>query len=95
VAKVSLGQYTTVFQAEVYAIMACDDKNIKGATGKGTFIFLLTGCSQSVDNCEINSELVWDFHQSLLILAECNNVQLLWVPGHTSKGIKGKGLLTN
>jgi hypothetical protein len=27
--SLSLGQYTTVFQAEVYAIKACADKNIK------------------------------------------------------------------
>jgi hypothetical protein len=30
--------------------------------------------------------LVWDCHQSQMILAECNNVQLLWVLEH--KGIE-------
>jgi len=33
------------------------------------------------------SKLAWDFHQSLVKLAEHNRVQLRWVPGHV--GIDG------
>jgi ribonuclease HI len=43
--------------------------------------------NKTLDNCENNSKPVWDCHQSLMILAEHNNFQLLWVPGH--KGIEG------
>jgi hypothetical protein len=38
----SLGQYTTVFQAEVYDVKACADENIKRGYCKRTFIFSLT-----------------------------------------------------
>jgi hypothetical protein len=38
-----------------------------------------------LDNCKITSKLVWDCHQSLMILAEHSSVQLLCVLGH--KGI--------
>jgi ribonuclease HI len=37
---------------------------------------------KALDNCGVNSKLVWDYHQSLTILAEPNNAQFLWVPGH-------------
>jgi ribonuclease HI len=61
---------------------------VKGAIGKGTHIL---SDSQAVikvlDNCKINLKLVWDCHQSLMVLAECNNVQLLWMLGH--KGTEG------
>jgi hypothetical protein len=42
---------------------------------------------KALDNYKINSKLVWDCHQSIKILAECNNGQFLWVPGH--KGTEG------
>jgi hypothetical protein len=53
----SLGQYTTIFQAEVYAVKACAVENL-------------------------DRQLVWDRHQSLIQLARHNRVQLIWVPGH-------------
>jgi ribonuclease HI len=42
---------------------------------------------KALRNHWINSKLVWDCHQSLMILAEHKRVQLIWVPGH--KGIDG------
>jgi hypothetical protein len=42
---------------------------------------------RALDDCKISLKLVWDCHKSLLTLAEHNNVQLLWMPGH--KGIEG------
>jgi ribonuclease HI len=85
----SLGQYTTIFQAEVYAINLRAVENIKMEYLKRNIYILSDGqaANKALHNCENNSKPVWDCHQSLMILAEHNNVQLLWVPGH--KGIEG------
>jgi hypothetical protein len=85
----SLGQYTTVFQAEIYAIKACADKNI-GRCYRERNIYILSDSQaaiKSLDKCRINSKLVWNCRQSLVTLAEHNKVKLVWVPGH--EGIKG------
>jgi ribonuclease HI len=42
---------------------------------------------KALNNFQINSKLVWDFHQSQMRLAEHKRVQLIWVPGHM--GIDG------
>jgi hypothetical protein len=81
----SIGQNTTVFQAQVYAIKkAFSDENIKRSYWKRNNYIL--PASQAVikpfNNCKISLKLAWDFYQSITIMGECNNVQLLWVPGH-------------
>jgi hypothetical protein len=65
----SLGQYTTVFQAEVHAFKHLLLRILKGAIGKVTFIFPLV----------VKHSLYGT--ATMMILAEHNNVQLLWVPG--------------
>jgi ribonuclease HI len=80
----SLGKHTTVFQAEVYAIMACTQENIV-RNYRNRKIYILsdsTAAIKALDIYQINSKLVWDCHQSLIQLAEHNRVQLIWVPGH-------------
>jgi hypothetical protein len=63
---------------------------LKGASGKGKFIFSLSQPAINVsDNFRINSMLVWDCHKSLVIQAE-QNVQLLWVPGHKKSEAKNQ-----
>jgi hypothetical protein len=76
----SLGQYTTVFQAEVYAIKACAVKNL-GRNYKNRNIYILAAI-KALGKGQITSKLVWDYHQSLIQLAKQNRVQLIWVPGH-------------
>jgi ribonuclease HI len=88
----SLGQNTTVFQAEVYAIKVCADENIKRGYCKRN-IYILSdsqAATEALDICRISSRLVCDYHQPLMILAECNKVYLLWVLGH--KGIQGNDI---
>jgi ribonuclease HI len=79
----SLGQYTTVFQAEVYAIKACAVENLD-RNYRNRNIYILSD-SQAVFKAlgkhQITSKLVWDCRQSLIQLAEHNRVQLIWVPG--------------
>jgi hypothetical protein len=60
----SLGQYTAVFQAEVYAIKACADENIRrGYHNKNIYILSDSQAAiKELDNCTIFSKLVWDCH---------------------------------
>ena len=85
----SLGQYTTVFQAEVYAIKACIMENLD-RNYRNRNIYILSDSQaalKALDKHQINSKLVWDCHQTLMELAKHNRVQLIWVPGH--EGIAG------
>jgi ribonuclease HI len=87
----SLGRYTKVFQAEVYAIKACADENIKrGFHNRNIYILSDSQAAiKALDSCKIvrSRRLVWDCFQSLMTLAVRNKVYLMWVLGH--KGIYG------
>jgi ribonuclease HI len=85
----SLGGYTTVFQAEVYAIKACAAENLD-RNYRYRNIFILSDSQaalKALDKHQINSKLVWDCYQTLIELANHNRVQLVWVPGH--EGVAG------
>jgi hypothetical protein len=80
----SLGQYTTVFDAEVYFIKACAVENLD-RDYKNRNICILSDSQAAIRELgkyQITSKLVWDHHQSLIELARHNRVQLIWVPGH-------------
>jgi ribonuclease HI len=84
----SLGQYTTEFQAEVYAIKACTDENIdRNYKNRNIYMSDSQAAIHAFGKYQITSKLVWDCHQSLMQLARHNKVQLIWVPGH--EGIVG------
>jgi hypothetical protein len=55
----SLGRYAMVFQAEVYAIKACTDEDIKGAIVIGTFILSQTVKLQSKHLTIVKSTPNW------------------------------------
>jgi hypothetical protein len=60
----SLGQYTTVFQAEVYAIKACTVENLD-RNYRNKNIYILSDSQAAIkvlDNYQINPKLVWDCH---------------------------------
>jgi hypothetical protein len=71
----SLGQYTTVFYTKLYAVKAYTVENIKTCYWKRNIYFLSDSQVEikAFENCKINSKLVWDCHQSIIILAERNN----------------------
>jgi hypothetical protein len=74
---------------EVYAIKVCADESIRKRYSKRN-IYVLSNSQaviKSLDNCRICSRLVWDCHQSLMTLDECNRINLLWMPRHL--GIEG------
>jgi ribonuclease HI len=85
----SLGQHTTVLQAEVYAIRACINENLdRGYKNRNICILSDSQATiKALGKYQITSKLVWDCHQSLIDLARHNRVQLIWVPGH--EGIAG------
>ncbi|XP_011698268.1 PREDICTED: uncharacterized protein LOC105456144 [Wasmannia auropunctata] len=84
-----LGELTTVFQAEVAAIMRCAQALIAPG-GKRERIRI---CSDSraalgaLGACIFDSRLVWECKNALDRLSINNDVALVWVPGHS--GIKG------
>jgi hypothetical protein len=63
----SLGKYTTVFQAEVYATKACAAENLDRDC-KNRNIYILSDSQAAIKalgKYPITSKLVWDCHQSL------------------------------
>jgi hypothetical protein len=81
-------QYTTAFQAEVHAIKACAADNTD-TSYKSRIIHILTVSQEAIkalDNYQINSQWVWDFHQSLVKLAEHTRVQLIRVSCYRRSG---------
>lgn len=86
---ISLEKHTTVFQAEVYAILHCA-KICNTRTYKNRQICIITDSQASLKALQgnkVTSELVWECQKELRTLAEHNKVTLLWVRGHS--GIEG------
>ncbi|KAJ8975968.1 hypothetical protein NQ317_000672 [Molorchus minor] len=85
----ALGSYTTIFQAEVFAIlMVASKKEIESSTEPRVYI-----CSDSqaalkaVSTPRTRSVLVREYGDALEELARHKEVKLLWVPGHS--GVPG------
>jgi hypothetical protein len=77
--SLSLGQYTTVFLAEVNAIKACAVENLD-RNYKNRNIYILSesqAANKALGKDQITSKLVWDCHQSLIQLARHSRVQLI------------------
>jgi ribonuclease HI len=77
-------KYTTVFQAEVYAIKACVVENLD-RDYKNRNIYILSDSQAAIKAFgvhQITSKLGWDCHQSLIQLARHNRVQPIWERGH-------------
>jgi hypothetical protein len=81
---VSLRQYTTIFQAKIYAVGTCVQDNLgKGYLGKRVHILSDIQAALKALIChQTRSQLVWECKQNLILLAEHNKVTLEWVPGH-------------
>jgi ribonuclease HI len=75
----SLEKYTTVFQAEVYAIKACASENLDTDYKNICILSDSQATIKGLENYQINSKLVYDCHQSLVKLAKHTRVQLIWV----------------
>jgi RNase H len=74
----SLGTYTAVFQAGVYAILACSDICLKS-------IHILSDSKadlMALSSYKISSSIVMQCWSSLQALSTSNRVRMSWVPGH-------------
>ena len=87
--SLSLGQYATVYQAEIAAITACVRENLtRGYSNKHIYI-----CSDSqaalkaLSKAEVRSAITLECKNALDRLSLSNKVSLIWMPGHT--GIEG------
>ena len=87
--RLPLGQYPTVFQAAVFAILYCAETLMseKEAGRRFSICSNSQAAIRAVGKPEISSILVWECKKALNQLAELNNVALIWVSGHS--GIKG------
>ncbi len=85
----SLGGWCTVFQAEIYAILACSLRELSlGTKDRSIVIFSDSQAAlKALDGLFFTSRLVWECVQTLCILSRRNMVHLEWIPGH--RGFKG------
>jgi len=81
-----LGIHSTKFETEICTVKACIMEKIEnGYTGKN--IYILSDSQAAIkflDSFQINSKLVWDCHQLLVKLAECDRIQLVWLLRHVA-----------
>jgi ribonuclease HI len=85
----ALGKDTSVFQAEVYAILQCA-REINRRAIENQLIHILSDSQAAlgaISSQEVTSKLVWECLEELRTLADRNRVKLIWVPGH--QGIEG------
>ncbi|VEN63036.1 unnamed protein product [Callosobruchus maculatus] len=84
-----LGGHTTVFQAEVYAILACVNRirEIDGSRRRITICSDSQAAIQALSAWKITSGLVLECRRALDDISAKHKVSLMWVPGHA--GVKG------
>lgn len=85
----ALGQYASVFQSEVYAILQCVREN-KRRSYSNKRIYILSDSQAALGalkSFKVKSRLIMECLNELTALAGHNRVTLMWVPGH--KGIEG------
>jgi ribonuclease HI len=85
----SLGKYATVVQTEIYAILQCAYENIRRTCRhKRILIFSDSQAAlKALSSPKVMSRLVAECLDALSVLANQNEVTLIWVPGHC--GIPG------
>jgi ribonuclease HI len=87
--RFSLGEFATVFQTEIYAILQCAYENIRRAYRDKRILILSDSQAalRALGSPKVTSRLVSECLEALQALADLNEVTLIWVPGH--QGILG------
>ncbi|KAJ8941264.1 hypothetical protein NQ318_016929 [Aromia moschata] len=85
----ALGSYASVFQAEIYAILACGMEILKTAPKRRTIQICTDSQAalMAIESSKVKSQFVLDCKKILNDLASCNRVILTWVLGHS--GVPG------
>jgi ribonuclease HI len=86
--SISLGKYVTVFQAEIYAILACVDE-IQNRARSEKHISICSDSQAALEALQAvkTSPLVRKCQKALNDISTYHSVGLFWVPGHS--GIRG------
>jgi ribonuclease HI len=87
--SISLGKYVTVFQAEIYAILACVCE-IQNRAGSEKYISVCSDSQAALKALlamKTTSPLVRQCQRALDDISTYHSVGLFWVPGHS--GIRG------
>ncbi|CAD7083660.1 unnamed protein product [Hermetia illucens] len=84
-----MGRYSSIFQAEIYAIDKCASFNLQRNYRRQNIAILTESQAaiKALRSNQVNSKLVWECLERLNILGSSNNVWILWVPGHA--GLEG------
>ncbi|KAJ8934170.1 hypothetical protein NQ318_010676 [Aromia moschata] len=87
--KLAIRPERDVFQAEIYAILACGMEILKTAPKRRTIQICTDSQTalMAIESSKVKSRLVLDCKKILNDLASCNRVILTWVPGHS--GVPG------
>ncbi|XP_049316943.1 uncharacterized protein LOC125779713 [Bactrocera dorsalis] len=90
--SIPMGKFPSIFQAEVFAISRCVELNLQRGYRNERIAILSDSQAalKAITSYEVKSLLVLECIERLNNLAECNQVHLIWVPGH--KGIAGNEL---
>ncbi|KAJ8913107.1 hypothetical protein NQ315_000564 [Exocentrus adspersus] len=85
----SLGQYATVFQAEIHAIELCQrELEKRGPNRRSIKIFSDSQAAlKALSSYRCTSKAVWNCQQTLSRVGRTNRLTLVWIPGHV--GLKG------
>jgi ribonuclease HI len=80
----SLGRYTTVFQAEIYAILACVHE-IQSQNRPEKYVSICSDCQvalKALQAIRTMSPLVYQCQEALNDISTRHVVGVFWVPGH-------------
>ncbi|KMQ83130.1 lian-aa1 retrotransposon protein, partial [Lasius niger] len=81
--SISMGSHSTVFSAEILAILRCTEHLTKNTIGRKINICSDSGAAiLALAKTTTESYLVWDCMLALEKLSRANKVILVWVPGH-------------
>jgi len=78
-----LGTYTSVFQAEVYAICGCAKILLMESEASIAICSDSQAALMALRSSKVTSSLVAETMRALEELSMFNSVRLLWIPGHS------------
>ena len=83
--SVAMGNWPTVFQAEIFAIIECSKLCLKRKYRHSNICIFSDSQAalKSLRSSKVSSKIVWECILSLRLLSQRNSVNLYWIPGHS------------